>query len=252
LKKYFITGLLIWVPLAITAWVLSLIVRSMDQSLLLLPQAIHPEHLLGIYIPGLGALLTLLVVFLTGLVATNIVGQKLVRFWEGVLARIPVVKSIYYSVKQVSDTLFSGSGVAFRKVLLVRYPASRGLVGRFPDRPSGARRGRHAARRARRRLHPDHAQPGQWLLLLRQAQDVIELDMNVDEALKYIVSMGVVAPPMRNPVKGAPKTSKAPAGITTSPEILCVPTTAARSMPPMSTRSSPFAAGTIAGATTAA
>ena len=91
MKKYFITGLLIWVPLAITAWVLSLIVRSMDQSLLLLPQAIHPEHLLGMYIPGLGALLTLLVVFLTGLVTTNIVGQKLVRFWEGVLSRIPAV-----------------------------------------------------------------------------------------------------------------------------------------------------------------
>ena len=89
LKRYFITGLLIWVPLAITAWVLSLIVRTMDQSLLLLPEAIRPEHLLGMYIPGIGALMTLLVVFLTGLVATNIVGQKLVRFWEGVLARIP-------------------------------------------------------------------------------------------------------------------------------------------------------------------
>jgi len=200
LKKYFITGLLIWVPLAITAWVLSLIVRSMDQSLLLLPQAIHPEHLLGIYIPGLGALLTLLVVFLTGLVTTNIVGQKLVRFWEAVLARIPVVKSIYYSVKQVSDTLFSGSGVAFRKVLLVRYP--------HPEAWSVAFQTGHPARDVADMLPDEHVgvfipttpSPVNGFFFFVKKKDVIELDMNVDEALKYIVSMGVVAPPMRNPL----------------------------------------------------
>ena len=200
LKKYFITGLLIWVPLAITAWVLSLIVRSMDQSLLLLPQAIHPENLLGMYIPGLGALLTLLVVFLTGLVTTNIVGQKLVRFWEGALARIPVVKSIYYSVKQVSDTLFSGSGVAFRKVLLVRYP--------HPEAWSVAFQTGHPARDVADMLPDEHVgvfipttpSPVNGFFFFVRKKDVIELDMNVDEALKYIVSMGVVAPPMRNPL----------------------------------------------------
>jgi len=199
LKKYFITGLLIWVPLAITAWVLSMIVRSMDQSLLLLPQAIHPEHLLGVYIPGLGALLTLLVVFLTGLVTTNIVGQKLVRFWEGVLARIPVVKSIYYSVKQVSDTLFSGSGVAFRKVLLVRYP--------HPEAWSVAFQTGHPARDVADMLPEEHVgvfipttpSPVNGFFFFVRRKDIIELDMNVDDALKYIVSMGVVAPPMRNP-----------------------------------------------------
>ena len=199
LKKYFITGLLIWIPLVITAWVLSLIVRSMDQSLLLLPQAIHPEHLLGMYIPGLGALLTLLVVFLTGLVATNIVGQKLVRFWEGVLARIPVVKSIYYSVKQVSDTLFSGSGVAFRKVLLVRYP--------HPEAWSVAFQTGHPARDVADMLPEEHVgvfipttpSPVNGFFFFVKKRDVIALDMDVDEALKYIVSMGVVAPPMRNP-----------------------------------------------------
>ena len=199
MKKYFITGLLIWVPLAITAWVLSLIVRSMDQSLLLLPQAIHPEHLLGVYIPGLGALLTLCVVLLTGLVATNIVGQKLVRFWEGALARIPVVKSIYYSVKQVSDTLFSGGGVAFRKVLLVRYP--------HPEAWSVAFQTGHPARDVADMLPDEHVgvfipttpSPVNGFFFFVRRADVIELDMNVDEALKYIVSMGVVAPPMRNP-----------------------------------------------------
>ncbi len=199
LKKYFITGLLIWVPLAITFWVLSLIVRTMDQSLLLLPQAIHPEHLLGIYIPGIGALLTMMVVFLTGIVAANIVGQKLVRFWEGALARIPVVKSIYYSVKQVSDTLFSGSGVAFRKVLLVRYP--------HPEAWSVAFQTGHPARDVADMLPDEHVgvfipttpSPVNGFFFFVKRRDVIELDMNVDEALKYIVSMGVVAPPMRNP-----------------------------------------------------
>jgi uncharacterized membrane protein len=199
LKKYFITGLLIWIPLAITAWVLSLIVRSMDQSLLLLPQALQPEQLLGIYVPGIGALLTLLVVFLTGLVTANIVGQKLVRFWEGVLARIPVVKSIYYSVKQVSDTLFSGSGVAFRKVLLVRYP--------HPEAWSVAFQTGHPARDVADLLPDEHVgvfipttpSPVNGFFFFVKRRDVIELDMNVDEALKYIVSMGVVAPPMRNP-----------------------------------------------------
>lgn len=198
MRKYFITGLLIWVPLAITVWVLSLIVRAMDQSLLLLPRSIHPEELMGMYIPGLGALLTLLVVFLTGLVTTNIVGQKLLRFWEGALARIPVVKSIYYSVKQVSDTLFSGSGVAFRKVLLVRYP--------HPEAWSVAFQTGHPARDVADMLPDEHVgvfipttpSPVNGFFFFVKRKDVIELDMNVDEALKYIVSMGVVAPPMRN------------------------------------------------------
>ena len=199
LKKYFITGLLIWVPLGITAWVLSLIVRAMDQSLMLLPRAVQPEQLLGIYIPGIGAALTLLVVLLTGVVAANIVGQKLVLFWEGVLARIPVVKSIYYSVKQVSDTLFSSSGVAFRKVLLVRYP--------HPEAWSVAFQTGHPARDVADLLPDEHVgvfipttpSPVNGFFFFVKRKDVIELDMNVDEALKYIVSMGVVAPPMRNP-----------------------------------------------------
>ena len=199
LKRYFITGLLIWVPLGITAWVLSLIVRAMDQSLMLLPRAVQPEQLLGVYIPGIGAALTLLVVLLTGVVAANIVGQKLVLFWEGVLARIPVVKSIYYSVKQVSDTLFSSSGVAFRKVLLVRYP--------HPEAWSVAFQTGHPARDVADMLPDEHVgvfipttpSPVNGFFFFVRRKDVVELDMDVDEALKYIVSMGVVAPPMRNP-----------------------------------------------------
>jgi len=122
IKRYFITGLLIWVPLAITAWVLVLIVGTMDQSLRLLPEAIHPRSVLGFDIPGVGAILTLLIIVLTGLLAANFIGQRLVVWWEMLLARIPVVNSIYNSVKQVSDTLFSSSGNAFRQALLIEYP----------------------------------------------------------------------------------------------------------------------------------
>lgn len=199
LKKYFITGLLIWIPVVITAWVLATIVGTMDQSLRLLPESMHPVNLLGINIPGAGTLLTLLIIFLTGLVTANIIGQKLVRFWEGVLARIPVVKSIYYSVKQVSDTLFSGNGEAFRKVLLVRYP--------HPEAWAVAFQTGNPARQISDLLDEEHVSvfiptapsPVNGFFFFVKKRETIVLDISVDDALKYIVSMGVVAPQARYP-----------------------------------------------------
>ena len=197
MKKYFIAGLLIWIPLAITVWVLTLIVRTMDQSLLLLPETLRPEHVLGFYIPGIGALLTILVVLLTGLVAANIVGQRMVRFWEALLARIPVVKSIYYSVKQISDTLFSGSGEAFRKVLLVRYPHPEAWAVAFltgtPAESVSAMTGEELVSV----FIPTAPSPVNGFFFFVKKNETIELDMSVDDALKYIVSMGVVAPPVQ-------------------------------------------------------
>ncbi len=183
----------------ITTWVLTAIVGTMDQSLRLLPQAIQPEKLLGFYLPGAGAVLTLLVVFLTGLVTANIIGQKLVRFWEGLLSRIPVVKSIYYSVKQVSDTLFSGSGEAFRKVLLVRYP--------HPEAWSVAFQTGTPARQIGELINEEHVSvfiptapsPVNGFFFFVKKSETIELDISVDDALKYIVSMGVVPPQLRHP-----------------------------------------------------
>jgi uncharacterized membrane protein len=198
LKRYFITGLLIWVPLAITAWVLSLIVRTMDQSLLLLPQAARPEQLLGMYIPGIGAVVTLLVVLLTGLIATNIIGQRLVRFWEGALARIPVVKSIYYSVKQVSDTLFAGNGEAFRKVLLVRYPHPEAWSVAFQTGSPPLEISQHGEHDMVSVFIPTAPSPVNGFFFFVHKRDTVELDISVDDALKYIVSMGVVAPSARN------------------------------------------------------
>ncbi len=122
MKKYFITGLLIWIPLVITIWVLKLVVDMLDQSLLLLPDEWRTEHWLGFHVPGLGVVMTVLIVLFTGVITANIVGQRLVQLWHQILHRIPVVSSIYSSVKQVSDTLFSSSGQAFRKALLVQWP----------------------------------------------------------------------------------------------------------------------------------
>jgi uncharacterized membrane protein len=199
MKKYFITGLLIWVPLAITAWVLALIVRTMDQSLLLLPASVRPENLLGVYIPGIGVIATLFVVFLTGLVTANIIGQRLVRFWEGVLSRIPVVKSVYYSVKQVSDTLFSSSGEAFRKALLVQYPREGVWTIAFQTGQPGGDVTNYLTGEYVSIYVPTTPNPTSGFFLMLPRKDVIELDMSVDEALKYIISMGVVAPPLHNP-----------------------------------------------------
>jgi uncharacterized membrane protein len=202
LKKYFITGLLIWIPLAITVWVLSAIVGTMDQSLRLLPSAIHPTNLLGFNIPGAGTVLTLLVILLTGVVATNIIGQRMVRFWEALLARIPVVKSIYYSVKQISDTLFSGSGEAFRKVLLVRYPHPEAWAVAFltgtPAEDVSAMTGEELVSV----FIPTAPSPVNGFFFFVKKNETIELDMSVDDALKYIVSMGVVAPPPRGNLLG--------------------------------------------------
>jgi uncharacterized membrane protein len=198
MKRYFITGLLIWVPLGITLWVLSLIIGSMDQSLLLLPAAWRPEAWLGMHLPGLGVVLTLAVILLTGLITANIIGQRLLLFWESLLGRIPVVKSIYYSVKQVSDTLFSGSGEAFRKVLLVRYPHPDAWSLAFQTNIPGDVAGSLSAEYVGVFI-PTTPSPVNGFYFFVKKADTIELSISVDVALKYIVSMGVVSSP-DNPV----------------------------------------------------
>ncbi len=194
MKKYFITGLLVLVPLLITVWVISSLVGMMDQSLLLLPESWRPKAQLGLEIPGVGALLTLLIVFVTGLIATNFFGKQLILLWEALLARVPVVKSIYASVKQVSDTLFSDSGNAFRQAVLVQFPRADSWTIAFVTGKPGGDVANH--------LHGDYVSvfvpttpnpTGGYFLMIPRA-DVITLDMSVDEALKYIISMGVVAP----------------------------------------------------------
>jgi uncharacterized membrane protein len=193
-KKYFITGLLIWIPVVITAWVLNLLVSTMDQTLLLLPEQWQTKQLLGVHIPGMGVIITLIVVFVTGLLAANFIGRRVVSVWEGILTRIPVVKSIYGGVKQVSDTLFSSTGQAFRKALLVQYPREGAWTVAFLTGTPGGDVVNHLHGEYVSVYVPTTPNPTSGFFLIFRRSDVIELDMSVDEALKYIVSMGVVPP----------------------------------------------------------
>jgi uncharacterized membrane protein len=198
--------MLIWAPLGVTIWVLSLLVGFMDQWLTLLPDRYQPDRWLGFHLPGLGALVTLIVVLLTGIVAANIVGQRLIRMWDVMLGRIPFVKSIYNSVKQVSDTLFSSSGQAFRKALLVQYPRQGSWTIAFLTGRPGGDIVRHVGSDYVSVYVPTTPNPTSGFFLMMPKADVIELDMSVDAALKYIISMGVVTPsPTVIPVAGAQK-----------------------------------------------
>jgi uncharacterized membrane protein len=203
MKRYFITGLLIWVPLGITIWVLSALLGAMDQTLLLLPEHWRPHYWLGVHVPGLGVILTGVVIILTGVFAANLIGQRMVRFWEGLLQRIPVVKSIYGSVKQVSDTLLSGSGMAFKKVLLVHYPHpqawSLAFQTNLPNEVRDQFDSEHVAV-----FIPTTPSPVNGFYFYVRKDETIELDMSVDAALKAIVSMGVVAPAMKPEVANYP------------------------------------------------
>ncbi|GAA4023059.1 DUF502 domain-containing protein [Actimicrobium antarcticum] len=194
IRKYFVTGLLILVPLAITLWVVNLIIGTMDQSLLLLPARWRPEVLFGFAIPGLGTILTLLIIFFTGLATRNFVGNHVVIWWERLLTRIPVVNSIYSSVKQVSDTLLSSSGNAFRKAVLVEYPRRGSWTIAFLTGVPGGDVRNHLTGDFISIYVPTTPNPTSGFFLMVPRNETIELDMTVDAALKYIVSMGVVAP----------------------------------------------------------
>jgi uncharacterized membrane protein len=203
MKKYFITGLLVLVPLFITVWVISGLVGMMDQSLFLLPETWRPKAQLGLDIPGMGAILTLLIVFVTGVIATNFFGKRMILVWEALLARVPVVKSIYASVKQVSDTLFSDSGNAFRQAVLVQFPRPGTWTIAFVTGKPGGDVANHLSGDYLSVYVPTTPNPtGGYFLMLPRA-DMVELDMSVDEALKYIISMGVVAPPTKASAKHA-------------------------------------------------
>lgn len=192
MKKYFITGLLVWVPLGITLWVLNLTIGTMDQTLLLLPEQWHPDRVLGIHIPGLGIILTVGVVLLTGLLIRNVFGQWLWDGSEKAMLHVPFVGSIYKGVKQVSDTLLSGSGNSFRKVLLVRYPQPHAWSLAFQTSVPGEVIDKFDEEYVAVFIPTTPSPVNGFYFFVRKA-DTIELDMSVDVALRTIVSMGVVA-----------------------------------------------------------
>ncbi|HET6264037.1 MAG TPA: DUF502 domain-containing protein [Usitatibacter sp.] len=205
LRRYFIAGLLVWIPLGITLWVLNLLVAVMDQSLLLLPERLRSDALFGFHVPGLGIILTLLIVVSTGALAANFFGQKLLDFGHDVLTRIPIVRSIYGGVKQISDTLFSPEGKAFRRAVLVRYPHAGAwtvaLVTGTPEHEVADILGREQISV----FVPTTPNITAGFFLIVPRSETIELDMTVDAALKYIISMGVAEPPPHRQVIPAPK-----------------------------------------------
>lgn len=194
MKKYLITGLLVWVPLGITVWVLQVLVSSLDKSMLLLPAHWRPQEWLGFEIWGLGALLTVLAVLLTGVIASNFFGQRLLRISESVLSRIPVVKSIYSSVKQVSDTLLGPGGQAFRHAVLVQYPREGSWTIGFQTGTPAAEVAAHLPYECINVYVPTTPNPTSGFFLMVPAKEVVQLKMTVDAALKHIISMGVVPP----------------------------------------------------------
>jgi uncharacterized membrane protein len=201
-KKYLVTGLLVWMPLAITIWVLSWLLGALDgvfDSVLAAAQAVLPASLgAGIeklrHVPGLGVVVLVLVLLLTGMFATNMVGQWWLRQGNRVLRNIPIVKSIYNSVKQVSDTLFASNGNAFREAVLVQYPrAGSWTIGFVTGKPSGEV-ARYLGKEHVSIYVPTTPNPTSGFFLMVPRAEVQRLAMSVDEALKYVISMGVVAP----------------------------------------------------------
>lgn len=195
LRRYLIAGLLIWLPLGVTFLTFKFLLDLFDQILLLLPAQLQPDTLFGFHIPGLGAILSLVVLLVTGVLVTNLIGRTLVRWWEDLLNRIPLVRSIYSGVKGFTDTLVSKGGGSFRKVVLIEYPRkemwSIGFVT-ATDLPEIS-----AATGATQVCVyvPTTPNPTSGLIVLLPQSQVIEVDMSVDAAMKMIVTLGVVVPP---------------------------------------------------------
>jgi uncharacterized membrane protein len=199
MRKFLLAGVLVWIPVVITGWVLKFLIDTMDQTMLLVPERFRPEALIGFNIPGLGTILTVLIVFLTGVLAANFFGKRLLRVGEAILQRIPIVNSIYGGVKQISDTLFSSDGKAFRKAVLVRYPQhdtwTVALLTGEPEHEVSD----HLGRDNYAVFVPTTPNITAGFFLIVPKRDVIELEMSVDQALKYIISMGVAEPVRRLP-----------------------------------------------------
>jgi uncharacterized membrane protein len=195
LKGYLVTGLLLWLPVAITLWVLHLIVSTLDLTMNLLPMTWRPDHWLGLRIPGLGAVFAVLVVLGTGMLTANVLGQRLLRFWHGLISRTPVVKTIYNSVKQVSDTVLSESGQAFRHALLVQFPHQGAWCIAFQTGKPADEVARLIGDDEYVSVYvPTTPNPTSGYFIMVAKSDTRELGMSVDDALKYVISMGVVAP----------------------------------------------------------
>jgi uncharacterized membrane protein len=191
LKKYFIAGLLIWAPIGITVWVISFIVSTLDN---IVPIGLRPEALFGQPIPGFGVVAVALLILVTGVLAANLLGRRLVMIWEGLLARIPLVRSIYSSVKQVSDTILAPNGQAFRQAVLVQYPRYGSYTIAFVTGAPASELQPNLPGECISVYVPTTPNPTSGFFLMMPKEEVIPLSIPVDKALKYVVSMGTVSP----------------------------------------------------------
>jgi len=194
LRRYLINGLLIWVPVLVTVLVVRFILQLMDQTLLVLPSALRPDALLGLHVPGLGALLGLLIVLLTGVLVTNFIGQALVAIGEELLERIPFVRALYSGVKSFSETVLSNSGNSFKKVLLVEYPRPGAWSIGFQTTDHLPEINARLGAPQVCVFIPTTPNPTSGFIIFVPHSQCIELDMHVDAAMKMIVTLGVVGP----------------------------------------------------------
>lgn len=195
LRRYFISGLLVWLPIWVTILAINFLVDILSNTLLLLPHRYQPDVLFGFHIPGIGVLITVLIILLTGLIVTNIVGRQLLLMGDKMIGHIPLVRTIYASVKQVSQTLFKPGGQSFRKVLLVEYPRA-GMwsiafqTGDGTPEVTNLQNGEPMVSI----FIPTTPNPTSGFLMLVPRKDVVELEMTVDQALKFVISLGVMQP----------------------------------------------------------
>jgi uncharacterized membrane protein len=190
-KRYFLAGLILWAPLSITIWVIAWVFDVLDS---VLPMAIRSEALFGRHIPGFGVVVVVLLILLTGFIAANLIGQKLVEVWEGLMRRIPLFRSIYSSVKQVSDTILSPNGQAFRQAVLIQYPRQGSWTIGFLTGTPASDVAQHLPTECVSVYVPTTPNPTSGFFLMMPKSEVIELSIGVDAALKYVVSMGTVPP----------------------------------------------------------
>jgi uncharacterized membrane protein len=195
IRRYLISGLLVWLPIWVTLLVFKFVVDIMSATISMLPHRYQPDAVIGYHIPGIGVLITLIIIFLTGLIAANFLGKRFIAFCDAIMGRIPLVRTVYNGAKQVSETLFTPGGQSFRKVLLVQYP--RENVWSLAFQTGDGTPMVNAILKEHEMVSffvPTTPNPTSGFLMMAPKKDVIELDMSVDQALKFVISLGVVQP----------------------------------------------------------
>ena len=193
-KKNIFTGLIVLIPLVLTLWVIYSLAHFLDQVVLFLRYEYQPNQLVGFNIPGVGVILTIVTIFLVGLIANNFFGKRFISLYEIILDKLPFVKSIYGGIKQVSDTLFSNNSNAFSKAVLIEFPDAKNytfafITGETDERISKILKGKYV-----NVYVPTTPNPTSGYTLMVQRNKIKEIDVSVDQALKYVISMGVVPP----------------------------------------------------------